>query len=184
VAIFERFWGVRMGRLHDVAMDQARYFLSEYRDVIYSAPFQFQVDMLFVVRAMGILSGMATNLDPEFDPWTETIPFAESLAKDELKQNWRGWVQEIISLGQLALKLPNQLDRVLTQAERGSLVVQTSLAPDARKALQRLEHSVTRLSWTLIAGSLLIASVLSQDGKWFMLLAFLAFAWGMRRQRD
>jgi predicted unusual protein kinase regulating ubiquinone biosynthesis (AarF/ABC1/UbiB family) len=180
-----------MGPLREVAMDQARYFLHEYLDVIYDAPFQFQVDMLFVVRAMGILSGMTTNLDPEFDPWAETIPFAERLAKEELKQNWGGWLQEIISLGQLALKLPAELDRVLTQAERGNLVVQTSLAPDARKAVQRLEHSITQLSWMIIAGGLLIAGVIWQAanpsdnlGRVFMILAFVAFAWRMLRRQD
>jgi len=190
-AIFERLWGVRMGELHNVAMDQARYFLHEYRDVIYAAPFQFQVDMLFVVRAMGILSGMATNLDPEFDPWTETIPFAERLAKEELKKNWRGWMQEILSLGQLALKLPAGLDRVLTQAERGNLVVQTSLAPDARKAVQRLEHSINRLGWMAAAGSLLIAGAIWQAanrqsnlGRVFIILAFTVFAWGVLRKQD
>src|SRR5258708_10869790 len=106
---------------------------------------------------MGILSGMANKLDPEFDPWAETIPFAERLAKEELKQNWRGWMQEIISLGQLALKLPAELDRVLMQAEHGNLIVQTALAPDARKALHRLEHSINQLGWIVIAGSLVIA---------------------------
>ncbi|GIK39612.1 MAG: ABC transporter [Chloroflexota bacterium] len=185
-AMFERFWGVRMGKMRDVALNEARYFVREYRDVIYEAPFQFQVDMLFVVRAVGILSGMATNLDPEFDPWAETIPFAEQLAKEELQQNWRGWLQEIVSLGQLALKLPVELDRVLMQAQRGNLVVQTSLAPDTRKTIQRLEQAVHRLTWAVVAAGLLIAGVNWQTGSssdnlgyGLMILALLAFLWGM-----
>lgn len=184
-AMFERFWGVRMGKMRDVALNEARYFVREYRDIIYDAPFQFQVDMLFVVRAVGILSGMATNLDPEFDPWAETIPFAEQLAKEELQQNWRGWLQEIASLGQLALKLPAELDRILIQAQRGSLVVQTSLAPDARKTIQRLEQAIHRLTWAVVAVGLLIAGVNWQTGSssdnpgyWLMILALLAFLWG------
>lgn len=185
-AMFERFWGVRMGQMRSVAMNEARYFLREYRDVIYEAPFQFQVDMLFVMRAVGILSGMATNLDPDFDPWAETIPFAERLAKEQLQQNWRGWLQELVNIGQLIFRLPDQLDRVLTQAQRGNLVVQTSLAPDARKSMQRLEQAVNRLTWIIIAASLLIAGVnwqaANQDdmiGRGLMLLALIAFGWGM-----
>ncbi|MFN8457590.1 MAG: AarF/UbiB family protein [Anaerolineae bacterium] len=185
-AMFERFWGVRMGQMRNVAMNEARYFLREYRDVIYEAPFQFQVDMLFVMRAVGILSGMATNLDPDFDPWAETIPFAERLAKDELQQNWRGWLQELLNIGQLIFRLPNQLDRLLTQAQRGSLVVQTSLAPDARKSAQRLEQAVNRLTWVIVAASLLIAGVNWQTahegdllGLGLIILAVIAFGWGM-----
>ncbi len=190
-ALFERFWGVRMGQMRDVALNEARHFVHEYRDVIYEAPFQFQVDMLFVMRAVGILSGMATNLDPDFDPWAETIPFAERLAQEELRQNWRGWLQEMLSLGQLILKLPAELDQVLTQAQRGNLVIQTSLAPDTRKAFQRLEQAVNRLTWMVVAASLLIAGVNWQAnnsgsllGQGLMVLALLAFVWGMFKKEN
>jgi predicted unusual protein kinase regulating ubiquinone biosynthesis (AarF/ABC1/UbiB family) len=190
-ALFERFWGVRMGQMRNVAFNEARYFVREYRDVIYDAPFQFQVDMLFVMRAVGILSGMATNLDPDFDPWAETIPFAEGLAREELRQNWRGWLQEMVTLGRLILKLPEELDRVLTQAQRGNLIIQTSLAPDTRKTLQRLERAVNRLTWMVVAASLLIAGVNWQTsnngsmvGPGLMALALLAFVWGMFRKEN
>lgn len=188
-AMFERFWGVRVGQMRDVALGEARYFIREYRDVIYEAPFQFQADMLFVVRAIGILSGMATNLDPNFDPWAKTIPFAERFAQEELQQNWQGWLQEVIALGRLVLKLPDQLDRVLTQAQRGNLTVQTSLAPDARKAMQRLEQSVSRLGWMVVAVGLLISGInlylASQDksfGLALLVLSLIAFLWGLLRR--
>ena len=82
-----------------------QYFLDEYRDMVYEAPFQFPADMLFIMRAMGILSGMATNLDSEFDPWAETMPFAEKLASEQFKQEWQGWGQELIKIGQYLLFL-------------------------------------------------------------------------------
>jgi predicted unusual protein kinase regulating ubiquinone biosynthesis (AarF/ABC1/UbiB family) len=188
--MFQRLWGVRMGQVRDLAESEVRYFVREYRDIVYEAPFQFPVDMLFVMRAIGILSGMATNLDPNFDPWTETIPFAERLAKEELQKNWRGWLQEITALGQLVLKLPPQLNRVLTEAERGSLTLQTSLAPDARKSIRRLEQSVNRLTWMVVAVGLLTAGVNfyvgsngSGFGIWLMISALVVFLWGILRER-
>ena len=78
--MFARFGGVRMGQLSDVAMQQAGYFVREYRDLLYDLPFQFPTDVLFAMRAVAILSGMATTLDPHFDPWAATLPFAERLA--------------------------------------------------------------------------------------------------------
>jgi predicted unusual protein kinase regulating ubiquinone biosynthesis (AarF/ABC1/UbiB family) len=185
-ALFERFWGVRMGQMRNLALSEARYFLREYRDVIYEAPFQFQVDMLFVMRAVGILSGMSTNLDPNFDPWAETIPFAERLARDELQRNWRGWLQEVLAVGQIIFKLPSELSQVLTQAQRGDLTVQTSLASDTRKAVQRLEQSVNQLGWMVVAAALFIAGVNwhigsqgNGPGLWLVWLAVLAFLWGI-----
>ena len=66
--IFERFWGVGMSQMRDLALDQAEDLLEEYKDLVYDAPFQFQADMLFVGRAVGLLSGITTSLDPNFDP--------------------------------------------------------------------------------------------------------------------
>jgi len=101
--MFDRLWGVKMGQVRDMAESEYKYFVNEYRDIVYEAPFQFPADMLFIMRAIGILSGMATNLDPEFYPLEETIPFAERLAKEELQKNWRGWLEEAVGLGQLML---------------------------------------------------------------------------------
>ncbi len=182
---FNRFWGVRMGDMQDAALSEAQYFMSEYRDLIYDAPFQFPADMLFIIRAVGILSGMATNLDHNFDPWTETIPFAERLAKEELQKDWRGWLQEAVGWGQLILKLPAQLDRIMTQTERGNFTIKTSLAPDARRRIKGLEQSVNRLTWIVISVGLLIAGsniyATSGDplGGWLMGGAAIAFLWGM-----
>ena len=186
-AMFERFWGVRMGRLNDVALAEAEHFVTEYRDLIQDAPFQFQADMLFVVRAIGILSGMATNLDPEFDPWTETIPFAERLAQEEIQQNWRGWAGEALRWGQLLIKLPEQMERVLNLAQRGNLTIQTALAPDTRKMMIRLEQSIQQLTWVVLAVGLLIAGILAEGRLWYsdglIGLAILSFLWGMWRGR-
>jgi predicted unusual protein kinase regulating ubiquinone biosynthesis (AarF/ABC1/UbiB family) len=157
---------------------------------VYDAPFQFPADMLFVVRAVGILSGMATNLDPDFDPWAATIPFAERLAKEELARDWRGWLEDAVQLGQLALKLPTQLDRVLTEVERGDLSVQTSLAPDARRSMRRLEQSINRLMWMVVAVGLLIAGANlyaagegNALGLSFMGAALFFFLWGTFKGR-
>jgi len=181
--MFGRLWGVKMGQVRNLAETEMRYFVQQYRDIVYEMPFQFPADMLFVMRSVGILSGMATNLDPNFDPWAETIPFAERLAQEELRQNWRGWLREALELGQMTLHLPSQLTRMLAEAERGNFAVQTSLAPDARKAVQRLERSVNRLTWMAAAASLLIAgSNLYADsawGGWLMAAALLVGAWGL-----
>ncbi len=132
---------------------------------------------------------MATNLDPNFDPWSETIPFAERLAKEELQQNWRGWLQEAVKFGQIVFNLPHQLERVLTAAERGNLTLQTSLAPDTRKAIRRLEQAVQQLAWMVVAVGLLISGVNfyvgsneKSFGLWFIGAALVAFLWGILRK--
>ena len=187
-AVFSRFGGVRMGQLSDVAMQQAQSMIREYGDLIYEMPFQFPTDVLFAMRAVAILSGMATTLDPHFDPWAATLPFAERLASAQLMRNWRDILDELGKMLELALLLPARLDRLLTATERGELT-QTALAPDTAKAIRRLERAVDRLTWGVVAAGLLIAGIVlrATDGvtavtTGLFVAAAAAFLWSLTRR--
>ena len=187
--LFARLGGMKMGQLTGIAMQQAPSLIREYRDILYEMPFQFPTDILFAMRAVAILSGMATTIDRNFDPWAATLPFAERLAVDQFARDWRGVLDEIGELARLALRLPARLDRYLTQAERGELVQQTALAPDAQKSLRRLERSVDRLTWALIAMGLLMTGMLlrATDGPGgastvTLFAAGVVFLWGITRR--
>jgi predicted unusual protein kinase regulating ubiquinone biosynthesis (AarF/ABC1/UbiB family) len=187
-ALFDRLWGVRVGQFRSLAVSEAKFFLKEYRDVIYDAPFQFQADMLFVMRAVGILSGLATHLDPDFDPWTKTIPYAERFAKDKLNQGWMGWQQEVETIVYHVLDLPGQLDRVLTLARQGKISVRNSFSSDTKKQIHQLEKSIRWLGWMVMSSGFLIAGILYQMQKpeselgWALLgCALLAFLLGIKK---
>jgi predicted unusual protein kinase regulating ubiquinone biosynthesis (AarF/ABC1/UbiB family) len=187
--LFEQLGGTPLGRLSDAAMAQAQAIMREYRDIIYEMPFQFPTDMIFAVRAVAILSGMATGLDPDFDPWAATLPFAQRMAGEEGVWNWRTWVNEAAELGRLALRLPARMDRFLAQAERGELVTQYSLAPDAAKALRRIERSVDRLTWGVLSAGLLVAGVVLRTSEGasplstgLLIAAAVTFVWGLTRR--
>ncbi len=76
---FERFWGKNMTELSQIDISELREFMSEFRELLYSLPFQVPSDMLFLARAVGILSGMCTGLDPDFNVWDQLAPYAEKL---------------------------------------------------------------------------------------------------------
>ena len=188
--LFARFWGVRIGSLRETAFSEAQYFLREYRDLLYQLPFQVQVDLLFASRAVGLLAGLSTHLDPEFDPWAETLPFAERLAAEELRRDWRGLLREGLAQLQTLLSLPHRMEAVLSRADRGALTVQAALTPESRKAVQRLERSIHRLSWMVVSAALLIAGVLVHAeaprepyGQWLAILSALVFLWGILAKR-
>lgn len=188
-ALFARLGGVRMGQLTDIALKQAEFVLREYRDIVYEMPFQFPTDILFAMRAVAILSGMATALDPEFDPWAATLPFAERLASDQASRDWGHVLNDLADLVRLALRLPQRLDRYLTLAERGELLSQNALAPDAAKAIRRLERSVERLTWGMVAMGLLVSGMLLRitEGPGgvsaaLLVAAVAALFWGITRR--
>jgi len=188
-ALFSRLWGVKVSELKDTALGEASEFLQEYRDVIREAPFQFQADMLFVVRAVGILSGMAANLDPDFDVWSKTIPFARKYAKEAMHKNGEERLRELLMLVRAVYGLPEQMADVLHRARDGKLEFRAGLGTDFRKALKELRHSVDRLGKMVLTGTLCISTALlyalrPDDTAWIfvMLLTVLVFLWNGRGQ--
>lgn len=159
-AILARFWGVRISQLREVAFAEARHLAHEYRDLLFEAPIQVQADMLFALRAVGILAGLCTTLDPDFDPWSETLPFAERLLRDESR---RGVIEELGEVARALMRAPAQLDRLLAHVERGGMAVKSSFSQDARERLQRLERALDRLAWFVAASGLLVAGAVLRD---------------------
>ena len=175
-----------MGEMREVAFGEASYFLREYWDLVADMPFQVATELLFVGRAFGLLSGLATHLDPEFDPWAASLPFAERLARGEL--SGRLW-ETVVDQGRLVLKLPGQASRFFRQAARGGLTVEASFAPDAKRSLQRLERGVRRLTWFVPASALLVSGVLVlsfRPEEWWgtalLSVSALSFLWGWIRR--
>lgn len=183
--LFRRFWGVSIGSLRDVALSEAGWFFREYRDLLYDIPFQVQVDLLFASRAVGLLAGLTTQLDPEFDPWAETVPFAEELAREELRLGWRDLLREGALQLHALIGLPKKVESLASKIERGSLTVEAKLAPEARRLIQRLDSSIRRASWMIVAAALLIAGMMRLDrpdepaALWLLVLSGLAFVWGV-----
>ncbi len=185
---FKRIWGIRMGQIRKVAFKEAHRFLREYRDLITDTPFQFPTDLLFIGRALGILAGMTTQLDPDFDPWAQSIPYAKRFASEDSRAGLKGWPEEVVLLGQHILKIPVNLDQVLTKAKQGSLAVQVSLSPETRKAIKRIDLSVKRFSWMVLAAGLLLSGVnLHIAGSdpllriILIVLAVVTFLWGIKK---
>src|SRR5690606_1849093 len=73
-AVFDQVWGMSMADLGNVGYDQMANIGSEFSDLLFSMPFQMPQDFIYLGRTMSILMGMATTLDPTFNPWHELMP--------------------------------------------------------------------------------------------------------------
>ncbi len=156
-ALLDRFWGVRAGSLQEAALREARYFIREYGDVIRAAPFQFQADMLFVVRAIGILSGMAAHLDPAFDVWSKTIPYARKYAASALQSDAPSLTDALIAFGRAFGRLPAEAEDLIRQLRRGDATVRTAPTTEARRLSLGVRRAVDRLGGRVLAAGLLVS---------------------------
>jgi predicted unusual protein kinase regulating ubiquinone biosynthesis (AarF/ABC1/UbiB family) len=155
--MFDRFWGKDIQQMRQMHVDEMREFVREFGDLMYEMPFQVPQDFIYLGRAMGILSGMCTDLHNQFNPWTALAPHAQRLAEEELSLNRGSLLQEIGKLGQLALQLPRRAESFFNRAERGKLQVQSKPDPATRRQQRRLEQAINRLATGVIFASLVIA---------------------------
>jgi predicted unusual protein kinase regulating ubiquinone biosynthesis (AarF/ABC1/UbiB family) len=172
-ALLDHFQGMLIGLMPDLSQDETRQFFAEYHDMVENYPFRIPLDLLFLYRSLGIMGALVKALDPNFDLSRAAAPFARQLVWHEYQQNWRQWVQAVTNLGQTLVTPPVQLDQVWRQAQAlfalppplaGLLnppvqgrTVHANQEADVYPALQRLEQTVRRLSWIVVALCLLMA---------------------------
>ena len=153
---FERFGGKSMAELQQIQFDEMRELAIEYRDLIVGMPFQMPAKLLFLIRCVGILSGMCTGLNPEFNAWKGIEPFAKKIIAEETTQNWHYWLQELGTYGLTIIRLPQRLDTVLTKMERGDMAVGT---PSLNQYAARIESSTRRITNAVVFAVLFFSGV-------------------------
>jgi predicted unusual protein kinase regulating ubiquinone biosynthesis (AarF/ABC1/UbiB family) len=159
-AFIERFWGKSMRELREIHPQEMRAIAQEYRDVLYEMPFQLPSNLIFLGRCVAILSGMCTGLDPDFNLFAHLVPFAQELLAEERGE----WLDELldwlIEQGEALLTMPARMDSVLTQLERGEIVVAARPGPEFQQDLARLTGAVRGLAGAVLTSALLITGAL------------------------
>lgn len=152
--LFERFWGKNMTELTHVDPQEVRQFMSEFRDLLFDLPFQVPQDFIFLARAVGILSGMCTGLDPQFNVWEHLEPYARRLIAEEAQAGREVWFEELKTLARALLAGPVKLEAALRRLERGEVSVRT---PDITRQSARLELALRQVAAGVVFTGLLLA---------------------------
>ncbi|MFQ5616225.1 MAG: ABC1 kinase family protein [Anaerolineales bacterium] len=154
--VFEQFWGKSMAELQEIGFQEMQKFASEFRQLIYTMPFQIPQDMILLGRTVAILSGMCTGLDTNFNFWENITPFANKLLAEESLTAWDFWQNELEKILRALAALPGRVDRVLEKMDRGTLEVRV---PEIGEQTNRLESALGRLTGAVAFVGLLTAGV-------------------------
>ncbi len=157
-AMFKRFWGKGMDELRNINMEEVNDFAYEFRDILYEMPFQLPQDLIFLGRAIGILSGMCSGLDPSVNIFNHLGPFSQKIIAEETQHDWRYWVGEAGSVARKVLTLPIRADALITRLERGELNVRD---PQLSENVRRLEKTISKAVGGIIFAAFLVASLQS-----------------------
>ncbi len=125
------------------------------RELLVSLPFQIPQNVIYLGRALSLLSGVVTMIDPQIN----MIETARPLARRWTQQNQQSLIDEAIRIGRLLVGLPTRIDRIIGQLEQGSVGVNSA---QLERQLRRLEVAQQRRDWIVVV--LLVAFIAS----WFI----------------
>jgi predicted unusual protein kinase regulating ubiquinone biosynthesis (AarF/ABC1/UbiB family) len=182
-AVFDRVWGMSMSEITNMPVSEMTALGREFSDLLFSLPFQVPQDFLYLTRCVGILSGLCTGLDPNFDPWHEVAPFAHSLLAEHdiptpgplplkftlhdllnpqtiralLSDEHREWVlNTAFDTARRAVQLPALAEEVLRRADRGDLVVRAAPSVELEQQINRLESAARRVAASVVFAGLVV----------------------------
>lgn len=162
--VFARFWGISMGDLQKLDYNEMRGFIHEFRSLLIQFPFQIPANLLFLGRALGILSGLATQIDPHFNVFATATPFAERMIADESGSIFRTVIDQSIEIGKSIVRLPVQIDHLTDVLLRGELRFTVNDTDKLIKEMHNMNRSMIRLQWTLISLGLLFTAIVLDVG--------------------
>ncbi len=169
-AVFDKVWGLNMSEMANMPFEEMTALAKEFSDLLLSMPFQMPQDFIYLSRAVGILSGMCTGLDPEFDPWREMQPFTQQLLSSSsarTKSTVGGPQATLEVTSKLArefalrlYKLPALADNVLSRADRGDLKVHMTPDDSLKRQITRIETATSQIAIGVVFATLTLASTL------------------------
>lgn len=167
--VLDHLWGRNLLELSQPDPEEIQELSREFRDILFEFPFQVPQDFIFLGRALGMLSGLASQLDPTINPWQLVERYGQEIIRSR-----QGLDLSLATIGRwlgLLYGLPGRFDRVLTDAERGQLRVKT--VPDRMllRRLDQLDRKISQPNWSLLSAALIVS------GTFFYINGEIVLAW-------
>src|SRR5690606_22135819 len=118
--ILNQIWG---RNLLDLAQPDPREIEAigrEFRDLLYELPFQIPQDFIYLGRALGMISGLVSQLDPQINPWRQIERYGQQLLRSQSFTHLRErGLSGIVEALRPYLETPFRIQRLLEEAEKG-----------------------------------------------------------------
>ncbi len=155
-ALFSRFGGLGFAELRNIDPHEYKEFAEKFGKTMREMPFQLPENLLLIIRAVAVTSGVCTALNPAFNMWTAIEPYAARLAGNRTGTTARALLEQVITTAGTLSRLPAQLDELSTLIERGRLTVQT---PGVDRRLHSLERLGRKAVSAVIFAALLLGGI-------------------------
>lgn len=162
-AVLGRIWGRSLQDLARPSADEVKELGNEFKDLLRTFPFQVPQDFIYLGRAVGMLSGLTSQLHPDVNLWTQMEKYAFEIVGSQQANLFdpKLIIDELRNL----LAVPGQVRQLIRLAAAGKLQVHTVADAGAARRLTQLERRVNRLNYTIFASAALLTGALLYSGQ-------------------
>ncbi|TQL48087.1 putative unusual protein kinase regulating ubiquinone biosynthesis (AarF/ABC1/UbiB family) [Homoserinimonas aerilata] len=160
--LFDRFGGLGFAELQNVDPHEFRDFAKKFGDTMRTMPFQLPEDLLLIIRAVSVTSGVCTSLNPAFNIWTAIEPYAARLGSNAGGAAARAVFDQVVATAGVIARLPGQLDELSTLVQRGRLSMEI---PGIERRLRALEKLVLKGVSALLFAALLFGGIFLKESE-------------------
>lgn len=124
--MMEQYFGMTLGEARNLDIPEVSHDAGR---LLYGQPFQIPAQFAFVGRAIGTLVGVATGLAPDFNFVDVATPYARKflgLDTEGVRQTFQDILSQVLEAGRILMKLPGDLERVITKLDTGQIEVKTN----------------------------------------------------------
>ncbi len=156
--VLDRIWGRKLLDLAQPDPREVQELSREFRDLLYDFPFQVPQDFIYLGRAIGMVSGLVSQLDPEINPWYQIEKFGEELIKSQGVRDFS--LETAWALVRPYLSTPLHMRRLLDTIEKGRLQVKTVPDRETLRRLERIEKRLGQIAWSIFGAAGMISAAL------------------------
>ena len=160
--MLDHIWGRKLLDLARPDPKEVQELSREFRDILFDFPFQIPQDFIYLGRALGMVTGLISQLDPDINPWYQVEKYGQELLRLRSAEDIRELSRDVILEGiRPYLNMPPRILRLLELAEKGRIVVQSKPDPTTIRHQKKMEQRLNQLSWSIVgAASMISASLL------------------------
>jgi predicted unusual protein kinase regulating ubiquinone biosynthesis (AarF/ABC1/UbiB family) len=121
--LLDRYAGMTLGEVEEVGLAS---ILQDIGHLLYGQPLRIPAQFALTLRAIGLVMGVATELDPEFDFIAVATPYARAfmgLDTRGIEETALQLLSQVLGSGRALLGLPQAVERLLAKLEAGELEV-------------------------------------------------------------
>ena len=159
--ILDQIWGRKLLDLTQPDPQEIEAVGRKLRDLLYDFPFQIPQDFIYLGRAIGMISGLVSRLDPQINAWAQIERYGRQLIRGQgfsrLREIGLGGILESL---RPYLETPLRIQRLLEDAEKGRLRVQLKPDRDTARQQERLEKRLSQLGWSIVSAAGLLSATL------------------------